>query len=77
MVQNRIFCTIRKHLYFVYYHIIFYQRIKVYRVETMDILNIILEQWCQWDYYSGTMVSVENAIVVSTMVLIVLDKIRW
>ena len=77
MVQNGIYWNIGEQSYFVYYHIIFYQRIKVYRVETMDILNIILEQWCQWDYYSGTMVSVENAIVVSTMVLIVLDKIRW
>ena len=36
-----------------------------------------MEQWCQWDDSAGTMVSAEDAIVVSTMVLIVLDKILW
>ena len=39
--------------------------------------KIPLEQWCQWDDSAGTMVSAENAIVVSTMVLIVRDKIIW
>ena len=33
---KREICTIGGELYFVYYHIISYQRIKVYRVETMD-----------------------------------------
>ena len=37
MVQNGIFWTIGEQLYIVYYHIISYQRIKVYRVETMDM----------------------------------------
>ena len=37
MVQNRIFWTIGEHLYFDYYPIISYQRIKAYIVETMDI----------------------------------------
>ena len=37
MIQNRIFWTIREHLYLIYYPIISYQRIKVYRVETMDM----------------------------------------
>ena len=75
MVQNRIFWNIGEPLYFLYYPIIYYRRIKAYRVETIDIGNIPLEQWCQWDGYAGTMVSVENAIVVSTTVLIVRYKI--
>ena len=37
MVQNGIFCTIGEQKYFVYYPIISYQKIKVYRVETMDM----------------------------------------
>ena len=42
MVRNRIFWTIEEQLYFVYYHIVFYQWIKVYRVERMDIGKISL-----------------------------------
>ena len=37
MVQNRIFCAIGEQTYFVYYHIISYRKIKVYRVETIDM----------------------------------------
>ena len=37
MVQNRTFWTIEEHLYFVYDTIILYQRIKLYRIETIDI----------------------------------------
>ena len=37
MVRNGIFWTIREQSYFVYYPIISYQKIKVYRVETMDM----------------------------------------
>ena len=37
MVRNGIFWTIGEQLYFVYYLIISYQRIKVYRVEKMDM----------------------------------------
>ena len=37
MVRKGVFWTIGEHLYFVYYPIIFYQWIKVYRVEIMDI----------------------------------------
>ena len=47
MVRNRIFWDIEEHLYFVYYPIIYYQRIKFYRVE----------KWI-WDEPTGTMVSV-------------------
>ena len=36
-----------------------------------------MEQWCQWDDSVGKMVSAENLIVVSTMVLLVQDKIIW
>ena len=62
MVRNRIFWTIGEHLYFVYYPIISYQRIKVYRVETTDMGSyhwnngvigmVLLEQWCQWKMQS-------------------------
>ena len=37
MFQKEIFLTIGEHLYFVYYPIISYLRIKVYRVETIDM----------------------------------------
>ena len=57
MVLNRIFWNIGEHLYFVYYTIISYQKIKFYRVETMDMGGshcnngvsgtVLLEQWCQ------------------------------
>ena len=36
LVRKRIFWTIEEHLYFVYYPIIYYRRIKVYRFEKMD-----------------------------------------
>ena len=57
MVRNGIFWTIREQTYFVYYPIISYRKIKVYRVETIDMGishwnngvsgTILLEQWCQ------------------------------
>ena len=57
MVQNGIFWTIGEQTYFVYYPITYYRKIKVYRVETMDMgiyhwndgvnVTILLEQWCQ------------------------------
>ena len=57
MVQNKIFWTIGEQLYFVYYPNIYYQRIKVYRVETLDMGRyhrnngasgkIMLKQWRQ------------------------------
>ena len=53
--------------YFVYYPIIYYRKIKVYRVETMD-MGI---SHCN-NGVSGT-----NFISISTMVLIVRDKILW
>ena len=37
MAQNGIFWTIGGKTYFVYYPIISYRRIKVYRVETIDM----------------------------------------
>ena len=62
MVQNGIFWTIGEQTYFVYYPIISYRKIKVYRVETMDIGRshwnngvsgtILLEQYCQWEMQS-------------------------
>ena len=57
MVQNRIFWTIEKQLYIIDYPIISNQKIKVCRVETMNMGRshwnngvsgtILLEQWCQ------------------------------
>ena len=37
MVRKGVFWTIEEHFYFVYYHIISYQRIKFYMVGTMDM----------------------------------------
>ena len=59
------------------YPIIFYQKIKFYKVETMNTEKIPMEQWYQWDDSDGTMVLAENAIVVSTMARIVQDKILF
>ena len=67
MVRNRIFWTIGKQSYFVYYPIIYYQNIKVYRVETMDMGR----------YHWNNGVSGTILISISTMVLIVRDKILW
>ena len=47
MVQNGIFCTIGEQLYIVYYPIISFRKIKVYR----------FEKWI-WEDYTATMVSV-------------------
>ena len=67
MVQNGIFWTIGEKSYFVYYPIISYQRVKVYRVEIMDMRRY------HWNNgVSGTII-----ISISTMVLIVRDKILW
>ena len=67
MVQNKIFWTIVEQKYFIYYPIIYYLRIKVYRVETMDMGR------SHWNNSaSGT-----NLIYISTMVIIVRDKILW
>ena len=62
MVRNRVFWTIGENLDFVYYSIISYLRINVYRFETMDMGRshwknyvsgtITLEQWCQWKMQS-------------------------
>ena len=57
MVQNGIFWTIAEQLYIIDYPIMSYRKIKVYRVETMNMGGfhcnngvsgkILLEQWCQ------------------------------
>ena len=61
MVRNGIFWTIGEQSYIVYYPIISYQKIKVYRVETMDMGR------SHWNNgVSGT-----NLISISTTVLIV------
>ena len=65
MVQNVIFWTIGEQTYFVYCPIISYLKVKVYRVETMDMGR----------YHWKNCVSVTFLIFISTMVLIVRDKI--
>ena len=67
MVQNGIFWTIGEQLYIVYYPIIPYQKIKVYRVETMYMGR------SHWNNgVVGTFL-----ISISTALLIVQDKILW
>ena len=65
MVQNGVFWTIWEQTYFVYYPIISYRKIKVYKVERMD-MGIF-----HWNNGVGGM----DIISISTMVLIVRDKI--
>ena len=66
MVQNRIFWTIGEQSYF-FYPIISYRTIEVYRVKTMDMG---ISHWNNG--VIGTFF-----ISISTMVLIVQDKILW
>ena len=67
MVRNRIFWTIGGKSYFVYYPIISYLKIKVYRVETIDMGRSQCNNGVSGIYL----------ISISTMVLIVRDKILW
>ena len=67
MARNGIFWTIGEQSYFVYYRIIYYIRIKVYRIGIMDMGR----------YHWNNGVSGTALISVSTMVLIILDKILW
>ena len=67
MVQNGIVWTIGEQSYFVYYPIISYQRINVYRVGKMD-MGI---SHCN-NGVIGTFL-----IYISTKVIIVQDKILW
>ena len=67
MVQNGIFWIVGEQTCFVYYPIIYYQRIKVYRVETIDMGR------SHWNNgVIGTFL-----VTISTTVLIVRDKILW
>ena len=67
MVQNRIFWTIGEQIYIVYYPIISDQKIKVYRVGKMDMGR------SHWNNGVSGMAFVS----ISTMVLIVQNKILW
>ena len=67
MVQNGIFWTIGEQLYIVYYPIISYRKIKVYRVETMDMG---ISHW-------NNGVIGKFLIPLGTSVLIVRHKILW
>ena len=67
MVRNGIFWTIGEQSYIVYYPIIYYRKIKVYRVETMDMGR------SYWNNgVTGTFL-----ISISTTLIIVQDKIPW
>ena len=48
-VPKRDIWTIGEHLYFVYYPIIYYQWINMYRVERIDICRISLTRWRKWN----------------------------
>ena len=67
MVQNGIFWTIGEQSYIVYYPIISYQKIKFYRVETMDMGR---------SHWNNGVIG-KFLISISTTVLIVRDKISW
>ena len=67
MVRNRIFWTIGEQSYFVYYPIISYLKIKVYRAETMDTGR---------SHWNNGAIG-KFLVSISTMVLIVRDKIIW
>ena len=67
MVRNGTFWTIGEQLYIVYYPILYDQKVKVYRVETMD-MGI---------YHWNNCVIGTFLTSISTTVLIVRDKIRW
>ena len=67
MARNGIFCTIGEQSYIVYYPIISHRKIKVYRVETIDMGR---SHW-------NTDVTGMFLISISTIVIIVRDKIHW
>ena len=67
MVQSRIFLTIGEQLYIVFYPIISYLKIKVYRVETMHMGR----------YHCNNGVIGMFLISICTTVIIVRDKILW
>ena len=67
MVRKGVFWNIGAHLYFVYYHIISYQSIKVCRVKTMDIGRFRLNNGVSGKYntskYFGIIVQDDNPLV--------------
>ena len=65
MVRNGVFWSIGEQSYFVYYPIISYQKINVYRVETMHM--------GRYHWNNGAIGTFLVSII--TMVLIVRDKI--
>ena len=67
MVRNGVFLDYWGTIIFFFNLIIYYQRIKVYRVETMDMGR----------YHWNNGVSGTILISISTVVLIVRDKILW
>ena len=67
MLQNRIFWTIGEQLYIDYCPIISYQKIKVYRVETIYMGR---------SHWNNGVIG-KFLISISTKVIIVRDKLLW
>ena len=67
MVRNGIFWSFGEQSYFVYYPIIYYIKIKVYRVETMDMGR---------SHWKNGVIG-PFLISISTTVIIIRDKILW
>ena len=67
MIRNGIFWTIGEQSYIVYYPIISYQKIKVYRVEKMDMGR---------SHWNNSVIGT-FLISIGRTVLIVRDKILW
>ena len=67
MVRNWIIGTIGEQIYIVNYPIIYYRNIKVYRVETMDMVR---------SHWNNSVIG-KFLISIRTTELIVRDKILW
>ena len=67
MVLKGVFWTIGEHLYFVYFPLISYQRIKFYRIETINMVILIYNNGVGVKFnpskYFGIIVRYENSLV--------------
>ena len=73
MVQKGYVGLLGNTIFLVYYPIVSYKNIYVYRVETLDMVNIPLTHWCQWKMlfsyprkYYGIYCTVLVTVLVST-----------
>ena len=66
MVQKECFGLLEDTHVLVIYPIVSYQKVEVYRVETLEMGNILLTHWYQW--------KISNTIIpVNTIIFIVQD----